>query len=221
MDNTIMLTFCSLFYSFILLFSVIKKNYKKQKEKRILKYLVVSNFCAILAEISCWFCATNLGIKSIFTVITTRIFLILLSIWISLLTIYVCEISLKENKSLKKIISNFVKVCMIIFIILELILPMKLNINPTYASGLAANTIFYFSEFYVALSFFLMLKNGKNIDFKKYAPLFIYFAGGLLMMILQSMRPDWLLANAIDTFVTFLIFLNIENEVRDKKAGDK
>lgn len=217
MNNTIMLTFCSFFYSLILLFSVIKKNNTEQKEKKILKYLVFSNCIAIIIEMGCWLCANNLGIKNIFTIIITRVFLVLLAIWVSLLTMYVCEISLKENSSIKRIMMNIIKIAMMIFIILELTLPMTLKVNPTYASGMAAQTVFYFSEFYIMLSFFLMIKNGKSINFKKYSPLFIYLAGGILMMIVQSMRPDWLLANSIDTFVTFLIFLNIENESKDKE----
>lgn len=219
MNNTIMLTFCSFFYSLILLFSVVKKNKGEKKEKKILKYLVFSNCIAIIVEIGCWLCANNLGIESIFTVILTRTFMVLLAIWVSLLTMYVCEISLKENSSLKKIIDSMLKITMLIFIILELTLPMTLNFEPTYASGMAAQTIFYFSEFYIMLSFLLMLKNGKDVNFKKYSPLFIYLAGGILMMIIQSMRPDWLLANSIDTFVTFLIFLNIENESKDKRKS--
>lgn len=216
MDNTIMLTICSFFYSLILLFSVIKKGFSNSKEKRILKYLVIVNFLAIIVEVGCWLSANNFGIESILTPIVTRLFLVLLAIWVSLLAMYICEISIKNNNSFKKVIKSIIWISMIIFIVLELVLPMTLSVDPTYASGMAAQTIFFFSEFYIALSFLLMIKNGKDINFKKYTPLFIYLAGGILAMIVQSIRPDWLLANSIDTFVTFLIFLNIEKNSDSK-----
>ena len=213
MNNTIMLTICSLFYSLILLLNVVKKSFLeiKNQEKKILKYLVITNFLAIIVEIGCWFFANNFGTESIYTIIITRIFLVLLAIWVSLLTLYISEISIKRDSSFKKLVKKLIIILMVLFIVLEIFLPMNLRVNPTYASGMATQTIFYFSEFYIALSFFLMIKNGKYINLKKYSPLFIYLAGGILAMIVQSIRPDWLLANSIDTFVTFLIFLNIEN----------
>ena len=55
----------------------------------------------------------------------------------------------------------------------------------------------------------------------KYAPLFIFIAGGSAIMVLQSIHPEWLLMTAMETFITFLMYFTVESNSEAVKKLEK
>ena len=81
-----------------------------------------------------------------------------------------------------------------------------------YIYGSSTNMLYMFVEAFVILCLILMFSNPKNIKGTKYAPLFIFIAGGAAIMVIQSINPSWLLMTSMETFITFLMYFTIESE---------
>lgn len=218
MNTSVYFTIFSFFGSLFLLLNFKKIKGDIRQATKLYKIMIWINFAAILTEFGCYICFYKLGVFSTRTLIATRIFLVLLATWVSVFTMYIATVSFYPNQKLIKKISLFLKCVYAVFLILVLALPVYFNAKMAYASGPATNVIFYFSEFYIALAFVFMFKNSKKIEIKKYSPLFIYIAGGIMLMVLQSAHPQWLLANFVDIVVNLLMYFTLETS---KKAPNK
>ena len=66
----------------------------------------------------------------------------------------------------------------------------------------------------------VMIINRSKIQIKHYAPLFAYVTGGILIMLVQSTHPEYLLMTAMETFITFIIYFNLEQGNNHKIPSD-
>lgn len=218
------LYFCiiSTFYSILLLFNCIKRKNTLLKHK-IFNALIITNFIGILIGFGCFFTVLNYESLPVINYIVSRLYLVYLLVWLLVFTSYIFVISYNVDKSDKKF-KILKKIMLLIFIVLTIviyILPLNYvnSNNMVYSYGPATQLISIASEIFTMLSIVIMFLNSKNFDVKKYSPLFIYIAGGILVMLLQSVHPELLLISSMEVFVTYMIYFSIENN--DKKAGDK
>ncbi len=226
MNSTMFLTICSMFYSILLILFVFKRIDSKKFRGRIYKKLILTNFIGIIIELVCVYTCINYKHMPVFNSIVLRGFLIYLLSWINLFALYIFGVAYPENKIEKnekkiKIISFIVFICMsIVAIVLPMDYILKNNVI-MYTTGKSVQFVYVVSEIIILLCLFFMFRNTKTFRGSKYAPLFIFIAGGALIMILQSMHPEWLLMTAMETFVTFLICFTSEKELLFNKETEK
>lgn len=216
MNSTIIFTIIGFLGSLFLMLNLKDITDKNEIAKKIYKSMIITNFIAILIEGICCITLYLCGTKFIGTIIATRLFLVLLATWVTLLTFYTCAISYDDEKRVKNLL-KYISIIYVVFLGLVIFLPLKLNGELGYAYGPATKAIFYVSEVYIILSLIFMFRANGRINFKKYSPLFIYIAGGIVLMLLQSMHPEWLLANFVDICVNMLMFFTIYNPKLNKK----
>ncbi len=223
-NSTILFTVCSLFYSILLLFVEFRKEKNINFKNQIFKGLVIANFIGIIIEIIYFFIPMD---AKVFKFIFSRCFFIYLLTWITMLILYVFAISYnkkgKSDNQLKSVKRKSIKIsCIVLFVLsmLVILLPLYDNVEKVYSYGPSANLVYYASEVYVIIGLLIMFLNHNKIN-KNHAPFFIYIAGGAIVMILQSMHPEWLLMTSMETFITYLIFFNIQNDDVSKKIEKK
>ncbi len=221
MNSTMFLTVCSFFYSVLLLFLIFFKKKKRinDSERKIYNILVISNFLGILIELLCVITCRNYKRIPIINGVVLRLYLIYLLTWIITFTRYIFSISMNKNSKkyckLQKIFNIFILILYVVISILIFILPIKYHVENNmimYIYGSSTNMLYMFVEAFVILCLILMFSNPKNIKGTKYAPLFIFIAGGAAIMVIQSINPSWLLMTSMETFITFLMYFTIESE---------
>ena len=226
-NNTMFLTACSLFYSILLIVFVFRKISKKNKFKdKMYKGLIISNFLGILIELFCVYTCVNYKALPTLTMISLKAFLIYLLSWITIFTLYIFGISYQDQRILKlqKIVKNLAIIGFLLASIIVSILPIDYIVKNDvimYTSGSSVQFVYFVSELLVILCLFFMFRNTKTFKGQKYAPLFMFIAGGAFVMIVQAMHPELLLMTSMETFITFLIYFTSEKEAVQKLKEEK
>lgn len=219
------LYFCilSAFYSLMLLI-ICKRKTNDTLKHHIFKLLVLTNFIGIIIGFACFYTVLNYQILPMTNYIVSRLYLVYLLIWIILFTLYIFTISYNFDYKSKNYIKvkKVMMILFIIFTILIFILPLNYvnTDSKVYSYGPSAKMIYALSEALTLIGILSMFKNAKKIDVKKYSPLFIFIAGGILVMLIQSVYPELLLITSMEVFVTYMIYFSMENDF-NKKAVQK
>lgn len=176
--------------------------------------MMYTNFVGLLLETANYFSVKNMATHPILNIIVSRSYLIYLLTWLTLFTLYIIYVSNNSKKEKnKKRIFNIFKVLYIFLLILVIVLPLNFSneANKIYSYGPSTQIIYYASELFILIGFISMFKNAKTIRTAKYASLFAYTAGGVVVMIIQSIHPEWLLMTSMETFITFLTYFTLDS----------
>ncbi len=209
------LYFCigSLFYSIMLLFVYFTGKKKNNLENKTYAKLIVTNFIGILIGFACFYTVLNYELYPTLNYIISRIYLLYLLAWISLFAEYIFiitnKLEIKDDKY--KMFRKYNYVLYIISAIIIFVLPLKYvnNNGSVYSYGAAAQFVYVLSELYIIFNIISMFKNSKNFNIKKYSPLFIFIAGGIVVMLVQSAYPELLLMTSMEIFVTYMIYFTM------------
>ena len=222
-NTTIFLTIISSFYSVLLMIAYFSKDKIKTLENKVYSKLIIINFIGIILELFCTIFAGYAKNYLVFYTVLNKLFLVELTIWCSVFSVYVFLISSKKEKNelkayLKKV-SIFHIVIDIITMILIFVLPVQFNINDLgyvmYSYGPSVNIVFISSTLYIILMFTCLIRNFKNIKSKKYLPIYVYMVIGVLVGIVQKLHPEILAFTSMEAFITVIMYFTIENP--DKK----
>lgn len=222
-NTTIFLTIISFFYSVLLMIAYFSKDKIKTLENKVYSKLIIINFIGIILELFCTIFAGYAKDYLVFYTILNKLFLVELTIWCSVFSVYVFLISSKKEKNelktyLKKV-SIFHIVIDVITMFLIFVLPVQFNINDLgyvmYSYGPSVNIVFISSTLYIILMFTCLIRNFKNIKNKKYLPIYVYMVIGVLVGIVQKLHPEILAFTSMDAFITVIMYFTIENP--DKK----
>lgn len=222
-NTTIFLTIISFFYSVLLMIAYFSKDKIKTLENKVYSKLIVINFIGIILELFCTIFAGYAKDYLVFYTILNKLFLVELTIWCSVFSVYVFLISSKkeknELKSYLKKVSVFHIVIDVITMFLIFVLPVQFNINDLgyvmYSYGPSVNIVFISSTLYIILMFTCLIRNFKNIKNKKYLPIYVYMVIGVLVGIVQKLHPEILAFTSMEAFITVIMYFTIENP--DKK----
>lgn len=229
MNSTMFFTICSLFYSLLLIFLISskKKNYKNNSERKLYNILVISNFIGIIIELLCVVTCRNYKKIPFTNSVVLKLYLMYLLTWITTFTKYIFIISRIGRHNFEDVYKKINVVSIIIYFIITVlifVLPMKYHVENNmvmYTYGKSVDMLYMFVEACVILCLLFMFTNPKSIKGTKYAPLFIFIAGGSAIMVLQSIHPEWLLMTAMETFITFLMYFTIESNDEAVKKLEK
>lgn len=222
-NTTIFLTIISFFYSVLLMIAYFSKDKIKTLENKVYSKLIIINFIGIILELFCTIFAGYAKDYLVFYTILNKLFLVELTIWCSVFSVYVFLISSKQEKNelksyLKKV-SIFHIVIDVITMFLIFVLPVQFNINDLgyvmYSYGPSVNIVFISSTLYIILMFTCLIRNFKNIKNKKYLPIYVYMVIGVLVGIVQKLHPEILAFTSMEAFITVIMYFTIENP--DKK----
>lgn len=222
-NTTIFLTIISFFYSVLLMIAYFSKDKIKTLENKVYSKLIIINFIGIILELFCTIFAGYAKDYLVFYTILNKLFLVELTIWCSVFSVYVFLISSKKEKNelklyLKKV-SIFHIVIDVITMFLIFVLPVQFNINDLgyvmYSYGPSVNIVFISSTLYIILMFTCLIRNFKNIKSKKYLPIYVYMVIGVLVGIVQKLHPEILAFTSMEAFITVIMYFTIENP--DKK----
>ncbi len=216
MISSVYFQIISLVYILLLLIVFFSKKRLNTIENSIYIILAIINAIGLILDISSVYTIINRESIPIINAIVTKAYLIYLLTWISLLTIYIFVISMKDNNKLSNISKKYIYFFSIFYIIsftLIVFLPLyyKHEDSIVYSYGPSSTLLYIISGFYMLIWLLLMIKNFKNIKSKKYLPMFAYMIIGLVVIIIQSLNPELLLMTSMETFVTFLMYFTIEN----------
>ena len=222
-NTTIFLTIISFFYSVLLMIAYFSKDKIKTLENKVYSKLIIINFIGIILELFCTIFAGYAKDYLVFYTILNKLFLVELTIWCSVFSVYVFLISSKkeknELKSYLKKVSIFHIVIDVITMFLIFILPVQFNINDLgyvmYSYGPSVNIVFISSTLYIILMFTCLIRNFKNVKSKKYLPIYVYMVIGVLVGIVQKLHPEILAFTSMEAFITVIMYFTIENP--DKK----
>lgn len=204
----------SFFYIFMLIFVFFSKKRVNTIENKIFSCLIVSNFVGIILDII----STSLALCSkvgFLLTLVSKLYLLYLIVWISLLTFYIFVISLNKEKFhlLLKKYFNLLIVLFIITLVVTFLLPLYNHIdgNAVFTYGPSATFSYAFSTLCVLSWIICMVGNIKELKSKKYIPMFAYLTIGLIATGIQVMNPSILVITATESFITVLMYFTIEN----------
>ena len=213
--------FQSLSLVYIILLNIIyfTKKHLSSIENTIFSILMVINCAGLILDITSIFTIMNMNQLPLLNTIVTKLYLVYLLTWISLLTLYIYVISFKDNNIDKKFNNKFKKILRlgiiiyIIFVIIVFILPLYYFYegNIIYSYGPSSTFLYLISGLHILLWIYCMIKNFKNIKNKKYLPMFAYMAIGVFVIIIQVSNPEILLMTSMESFIVFLMYFTIEN----------
>lgn len=220
MSLSVAFLFISLIYSIFLNILYFSRKHIENVETRIYSKIILANLVGIMLELLC-----NLTIYysekfPFLNMFVLKTFLVYLASFAFLMSIYVIAISYNPQNKKKKTFEQYYSVrkdISIIFWLINIIilyaLPLNFysNGNYSYSYGLGADYSYFLGVIYFVISFSIMFKNYKNIENKKYLPLFIFLIGSLIVMFVQQANPRLTLMTSMETFVIFAMYFTIEN----------
>ena len=209
----------SLIYIILLIIIYFTKKHLSSIENTIFSILIVINCIGLILDIASIFTIINMDSLPLINVIITKLYLIYLLTWISLLTLYIYTISFKDNGNNKsfnnkfKIVLKFEIIMYIISVIIVFALPLYYfyQDNIIYSYGPSSIFLYVISSLYILSWIYCMIKNFKNIKNKKYLPMFAYMTIGIVVIIIQGSNPSVLLMTSMESFIVFLMYFTIEN----------
>ena len=199
----------SFFYVCFLLVLYFSKRRLDNKENKIYRRLLITNFFGIIIQLLCeLFSALHMEMQN---VICTKLLLVYFILWIIQFFLYVLEISDMDNNVHR--VLNFIVV--IISIVIIFYLPYKAYINTQeriyYTYGLDTKFTYLVSILYTSLIYILAVVKQKVISSKKAIPIFILILCFVISGMIQYFRPEITIIVQIETFICLIMYFTIEN----------
>ena len=203
----------ALFYLGLLLLVYFKKKVFKSRENKIYSILVIVTFIELLTEIILDIVGPLY--QAIISYSVAKIYCIFIILWNCLLCTYVFLVALKMKN--KERYSSSTKTLLISFGIALSLASALLPINFYYSGKIAytygpsVNVVYISAIVYSLIGVFCLLWNAKEWKDKRFIPVIILVTLGSLCSYIQYMNPGLLLATAVHSFITFIMYFTIEN----------
>ena len=212
-SNLTWLIIFSFIYIIVLSFLYFSKERINNGENKIYKYLLITNLIGLVLQFLCDFVSYKYDVvPHIISDFILRMYLVYFIIFISLLIIYLIEISFKY----KKIATTITLIMDLIMSILIFILPYSLyrdvNQKIYYTYGTAVQIVFYLSSTLSVIIFMILILKRKNNKLnKKVIPIWTYLVLGMISMFIQMKHPELVITAAIESLICCLMYFTIEN----------
>ena len=204
--------FNALVYIILLMFIYFSKRRYKSKENKIYSILIITSFIGVLLELGCRLTIPLLNEIPKTTFLITKLYLVYLLTWVTLLSLYTFIIVNNPQSKFKH-----TKISIIITYIINIIIIFYLPINYyndgelIYTYGLSVYWVYIISFVYIIISIINILLSKTNLKDKKLIPIIAFIIIGTITTIIQLINPGMLLATSMETFVTVLMYFTIEN----------
>ena len=214
MNYNMYFSFTSLFYIVLLVIVFFSKSRLDTLENRVYRYLIIAALTGSILEISQIFACLVIDEIPLLNAFVSRIFLVNILTWITLLLIYTIVISF-DKKNYKKIMVPIITVWSIASVLI-MFLPIKYYFEPgkdlySYTYGPSVDLLKGSCILFLVTSIICMLSRFKKLRSKKYLPILVYVIMFLISGIIQILEPTLVLLQSVQIFVTFLMYFTIEN----------
>ena len=205
----------ALFYLGLLLLVYFKKKVFKSRENKIYSILVIVTFIELLTEIILDIVGPLYQAIPKISYSVAKIYCIFIILWNCLLCTYVFLVALKMKN--KERYSSSTKTLLISFGIALSLASALLPINFYYSGKIAytygpsVNVVYISAIVYSLIGVFCLLWNAKEWKDTRFIPVIILVTLGSLCSYIQYMNPGLLLATAVHSFITFIMYFTIEN----------
>ena len=212
-SNLTWLIIFSFIYIIVLSFLYFSKERINNGENKIYKYLLITNLIGLVLQFLCDFVSYKYDVvPHIISDFILRMYLVYFIIFISLLIIYLIEISFKY----KKIATTITLIMDLIMSILIFILPYSLYRDVSqkiyYTYGTAVQIVFYLSTTLSVIIFIILILKRKNDKLnKKVIPIWTYLILGMITMFIQMKHPELVITTAMESLICCLMYFTIEN----------
>ena len=210
--NGLILQIISFLFFFLIVVIYFSKKRIRTVETKLYSLLIVIQMIGILLDLASTSLALFDPLNPLLNPIS-KLYLVYL-ICISLLFVYyTIYISYSQKKSIEK--KHFYSFLSLLFLLSCICLSLPLfnfsKGNVVYTYGASAT----FTKGVGAISYIVMLfciiRNYKDIKFKKYLPLLAFVLLGVLGALIQMIYPEMLVITFTITYVTFAMYFTIEN----------
>ena len=204
---------CVLF-GIILLIIYFSKKRINGKETKLYNYLLVLSFIGLIIEILCCITVANQEKFSFLTILVNRIWLLHISNWLFLFTVYIVNISFRKNiGKMYNHIKRFLLVLYFISVILLLVLPLNYYYENdiVYSYGASTNYLSFLALCCIIFWVISIVSNKNNIEWKKYIPLFSLIGCVLIALLIRINNPGFLVISVTLFLTTFIMYFTIEN----------
>lgn len=190
-----------------------KDRQKQLEDQTYAKLLIITILVSISGIVLGIVVNPQLAINKNLIIISNKIYLICLSLWITFLTFYTLCVSLNQSDVINKLKKGFPY--LIIFnLIMILILPISVEINEQ--STISIGLSIYYTYFMFGLGFLCQIvsifMNIQNAKSKKYIPIYMLALLGIVILTIQMIFPSMnYLINPALIFITYIMFHTIEN----------
>lgn len=213
MQNVIFFSILSLVYCIMTCVLFFKRDRIKGLETRVYGIILATNLAGIILEIIVNFAARGIiPLPLFFVEYLMKVLNIYLVTWVALFSYYMILVSSKDMSIVEKA-KKAIWIFDTIGGILILIAPIEYikNESSVYSSGLSVTITYLFSTVYILLCVFLTIKNIKTIFQKKYYPILLFLALGMIIVPIQFAYPELTLMLPLHTFLTCVMYHTIEN----------
>ena len=186
-----------------------RQKHIESEELKIFNKLLLVNILGLAIETCLIFACKLLTVENITTIILSRLFLVTLLYFITLMVIYIRYMAgLKRKK--KFTIATFI----MIFIVTVLVITLPIDwvdLNADYCTGAAVTVLYVYGIFSLIYSITVMLLNVGKLKTKKCLPLIIFFIGLFVGSVIQRLNPRITITTLIDAFTLFIMYFTVEN----------
>lgn len=205
-------------YAFLILVITSILFFKKERQKKIedetyARLLIVTIFVLVSGIVLGLLIIPDFAINSTFIALFNKVYLICLSLWITILTFYTLSISWLKSQHIERTKKIFTIIaifdCFMIFI-----LPIDVNISSQTTTALGLSVFYTYLVFGIGFVFQIIciLLDIKNILNKKYVPIYGLAFFGILALVIQMIFPNLnYLVNPAIVLITFIMYHTIEN----------
>ena len=215
MGSGIYFPLSALLFSILLVGLTFFKKHIKTIETKLYSLLVVSNFIGLIVELLCTYASYIHDSNLVLSNFILKLYLICITSWVYIFTIYIIYISIEIRKFDIKKIKLYSSIIFIIISIIIFILPITLviknNFTIRYTEGLSVYFTYAISSILIFVMLIFIIKNIKNLKSKRYLPLLAFLIVGSTAMTIQMFNPGMLLVTYMETFITSLMYHTIEN----------
>lgn len=205
-------------YAFLILVITSILFFKKERQKKIedetyARLLIVTIFVLVSGIILGLLIIPKFAINSVLIALFNKVYLLCLSLWITILTFYTLSISWLKDKYIEKTKKIFTVIA-IFNCFMILILPIDVNISSEVAIALGLSVFYTYLVFGIGFVFQIIciLLDIKNILNKKYIPIYGLAFFGILVLTIQMIFPNLnYLVNPAIVLITFIMYHTIEN----------
>ena len=213
--NSFPFSICSLFYIILLCIVYFCKKRVNNFDNKIYSLILCTTVVGIVLQNISYFVDIFdiVSSSSYIYLILVKLILLYYSTWILLFLIYVfCTsfgskiIDTTKNKCIFFIIYT-------VLVILTFMLPVSVYQNGEYAypKGLCVDLQYIVSFICLFIMIICLAAKARNINIKKYIPLFIFLIFGTLVALIQIQIPEMFLLTPLEVFITFIMYFTIEN----------
>ena len=205
-------------YAFLILVITSILFFKKERQKKIedetyARLLIVTIFVLGSGIVLGLLIIPEFAINSVLIALFNKVYLICLSLWITILTFYTLSISWLKAQHIERTKKIFT-IIMIFNCFMILILPIDVNISSGMATALGLSVFYTYLVFGIGFVFQIVciLLDIKNILNKKYIPIYGLAFFGILALVIQMIFPNLnYLVNPAIVLITFIMYHTIEN----------